>query len=175
MEQGIFSAPTRKRDFVRFCRNLGLNLGFAIGKRAEKQAVLDLVNRLHPRTTEHGLVRLGGTGDGGYLVPNDFDGIEACFSPGVCDRANFETDMIARDIRCYLTDASVQKTPIAHDLVHFTKKFLGVINDSQTITLDDWVNMMRRGLATCFSRWISRAPSGLSCSMSRRRRSSAFA
>ena len=140
MEHGIFSAPAGKRDFVRFCRNLSLKLGFTIGKRAEKQAVLDLVNRLHPRTAEHGLVRLGGTGDGGYLVPDDFEGIEACFSPGVCDRANFEIDMIARGIRCYLTDASVEKAPIADDLVHFTRKFLAVVNGSRTITLDDWVN-----------------------------------
>lgn len=145
MEQSIFSVPTRKHDFVMFCRNLGLNLGVAIGKRAEKQAVLDLVNRLHPRITKHALVRLGGTGDGGYLVPSDFDGIEACFSPGVCDRANFEADMIARGIRCYLTDASVQKAPIDHDLVHFTKKFLGVVNDDQTITLDNWVNTYAPG------------------------------
>ena len=26
---------------------------------------------------------IGGAGDGGYLVPDDLDGIEYCFSPGV--------------------------------------------------------------------------------------------
>lgn len=60
-------------------------------------------------------------GDGGYLIPDDLEGISACFSPGVDDRATFETSLIARGIPCFLADASVDKAPIDGDMIHFTK------------------------------------------------------
>ena len=37
-----------------------------------------------------------------------------------------------------MADGSVDKGPI--DGAHFTKKFLGVVNDATTIRLDNWVN-----------------------------------
>ena len=43
-----------------------------------------------PVKTEHELIRIGGSKDGGYLVPNDLSGIQACFSPGVSDLADFK-------------------------------------------------------------------------------------
>ena len=116
-----------------------LNLGFAVAMRTDKAAVNELLAKLHPLKTEYPLIRLGSRGDGGYLVPDDLDDIVACFSPGVDDRASFETSLIERGIPCFLADASVSAAPISGDMVHFTKKFLGVVNDETTITLDDWV------------------------------------
>jgi len=60
-------------------------------------------------------------------------------SPGVDNRATFETSLIERGIPCYLVDGSVDAAPIKGDMVHFSKKFLGVVNNETTITLDDWV------------------------------------
>lgn len=40
------------------------------------------------------LIRLGPNGDGGYLVPDDLTGIEACFSPGVCATSEFENTVL---------------------------------------------------------------------------------
>lgn len=124
-----------KYAFVSAC----LNLGFAVAIRTNIAAVRDLLARLHPLRTEHPLIRLGSVGDGGYLVPDDIEGIVACFSPGVDDRASFETSLIDRGISCFLADASVVAAPIQGDRIHFTRKFLGVVNDDTTITLDDWV------------------------------------
>jgi len=45
---------------------------------------------LRPYTTDKELIRLGAEKDGGYLIPNDLAGIEACFSPGVGNEFNFE-------------------------------------------------------------------------------------
>lgn len=86
-------------------------------------------------------------GDGGYLIPDDLEGISACFSPGVDDRATFETSLIARGIPCFLADASVDKAPIDGDMIHFTKKFLGVVNNDRTITLDNWIEANKPGKA----------------------------
>lgn len=96
---------------------------------------------MHPVTTEHELVRIGCSGDGGYLVPNDLDGITACFSPGVDNRATFEETLIARDIPCHLADASVNFNPIKDETKStFLKKYIGVLNNDLFITLDKWID-----------------------------------
>jgi hypothetical protein len=70
--------------------------------------------------------------------------IVACFSPGVGALAAFEAALVARGIPCYLADASVAGPPIADALIHFDKKFLGVVNDDTTMTLDMWVKSCAR-------------------------------
>jgi hypothetical protein len=117
-----------------------LNVGLSVGMRADLSAARALIARLHPLVTEHPLIRLGGRADGGYLVPDDFDGIAACFSPGVDNRVSFERSLIERGIPCYLADASVDRVPLESDKVHFLKKYVGTVNDDTTITLDDWVD-----------------------------------
>jgi hypothetical protein len=125
-----------KHAFATAC----LNLGISVAMQADQTAVRALVARLHPLATEHPLIRLGGRADGGYLVPDDLDDIAACFSPGVDNRVSFERSIIARGIPCYLADASVDRVPIEGDKVHFLKKFIGIIDDDRTITLDHWVD-----------------------------------
>lgn len=118
----------------------GLTLGLSIGKAAGENDVRSLVRRLHPVETEHSLIRLGSDGDGGYLVPDDLDGIAACFSPGVDNRVSFESGLVDRGIRCFLADASVPGAPYEHEKVHFVPKFVDVITGEHTTTLDDWVS-----------------------------------
>lgn len=48
-------------------------------------------------------------GDGGYLVPNDLEGIEACFSPGVDKISEFELDCLNYGMKIYMPDKSVEK------------------------------------------------------------------
>jgi hypothetical protein len=67
---------------------------------------------LRPVTCCKDLIRVGYDNDGGYLVPDDLEGIAACFSPGVGDRAFFETDLLDRfNIPSYLADKSVDGPP----------------------------------------------------------------
>ncbi len=61
-----------------------------------KQNILDLIYRLHPVKTEYDLIRFGPKGDGGYLLPDNLDNIEACFSPGVFEITKFEYDCYKR-------------------------------------------------------------------------------
>lgn len=115
------------------------NRGIALSHRTDMGLVRALIGRMRPRSVELPLIRLGGDNDGGYLVPDDLSGIEACFSPGVDVTATFEQSLVNRGIPCYLADGSVAGAPIKHPLVHFEKKFLGVVEDENTTTLDQWV------------------------------------
>jgi hypothetical protein len=61
----------------------------AISDTAPIGTLRDLLTRVRPVKTNFDLIRLGSKNDGGYLVPDDLDGIVACFSPGVSRIANF--------------------------------------------------------------------------------------
>jgi hypothetical protein len=113
--------------------------GISIGRCADFHQVEALIRLLRPVLTNNDLIRIGGRSDGGYLVPDDLDGIVGCFSPGVGPTVAFEQEVAARGIPCYLADASVPHPPIENDLFNFKKQFLGVVDDDSTITLDTWV------------------------------------
>lgn len=99
-----------------------------------------LIRKLRPVQTEKNLIRLGPHGDGGYLVPDDLEGIEACFSPGVSTVSGFESDCAERGMRVFLADKSVDRPPDDHTLFHFTKRFIGAFSNEDFMTMDDWVS-----------------------------------
>lgn len=99
-----------------------------------------LIRSLRPVATDRELIRLGPNTDGGYLVPDDLEGIEACFSPGVNTESRFEKDCADRGIKAFLADKSVDGPAESHELFHFTRKFVGAVSDKDFITLDRWVS-----------------------------------
>ncbi len=115
-----------------------LQMGATLGKQSNEMAVRDLIRRMRPRTPAHQLIRIGGENDGGYLLPDDIEGIVACFSPGVGSTSTFEEDMVRRQVPCFLADASVE-APFEHALINFEKKFIGVTHSESVTTLDEWV------------------------------------
>jgi hypothetical protein len=125
-----------------FLRNALLQSGLFASKLAPDSEVRSWMRQLRPKQTNKKLIRIGGNSDGGYLVPDDLDEIEFCFSPGVSDIANFEQDLANRGIRSFLADYSVEKAPIESEMISFLKKFLGTKNDEQTITLQTWIDQL---------------------------------
>ena len=115
-----------------------LRHGICIAPLANRSQIEELIESLKP--VETGLVRIGTKGDGGYLVPDDLDGIVACFSPGVARAASFEIELASKGLPCFLADFSVEGPPISHPLFHFQKKYLGSINNDRFMTLESWVN-----------------------------------
>jgi hypothetical protein len=89
--------------------------------------------------TSRGLTRFGPTGDGGYLMPDDLDGIQACVSPGVSTESRFDLDIAQCGIDVFMADASVDGPSLSHPRFHFTKKFLGLAPDDTTLTLDAFI------------------------------------
>lgn len=102
--------------------------------------ILSLLKKLFPlQCTDLKLIRLGPEGDGGYLIPDDLNGISACFSPGVSYISGFETDCAELGMKVFMADKSVTRPAGDHPLFHFTKKFVGVTSNDDFMTLDDWV------------------------------------
>jgi len=86
------------------------------------------------------LVRIGGEGDGGYLLPDIINKVSYCFSPGVSDVATFEQELSQKfNIKSYMADASVEKAPIEDENFNFIPKFLGSVTKDNFITLSDWI------------------------------------
>jgi len=54
-------------------------LGMDVVERTRNREVHELIRSLHPVDSGTELIRLGPQGDGGYLLPDDLDGIEYCF------------------------------------------------------------------------------------------------
>jgi len=120
--------------------------GVMISKIMSKERITQLIESLHPYQTQFDLIRLGPNGDGGYLVPNDLFGVEACFSPGVGMKSEFELQCI-RDygMKVFMADKSVDKPniDITKSKYNFLKKFIGSTNNKDFITVDNWVKSNR--------------------------------
>jgi hypothetical protein len=105
-----------------------------------EKAILPLV----PQPCGHSLILVGGRRDGGYLIPEDLSGIEACFSPGVYNFKNFEDELALRfgikSFMCdYSSDPTSLLTPLMDGMQFFEKKWLDVKAGAQSIDIDDWV------------------------------------
>lgn len=112
-------------------------------RQATPEHLLKLARRLRPVPCGFPMVRIGPRGDGGYLVPDDLAGIEACFSPGVGRTFAFEADLLARGIPSHLADASVPKPPDLPEGLTFDPVFLGARNADGLVTLDEWMRRRR--------------------------------
>ena len=128
-----------------------LENGIYVEAVVEKEIFLNLLKRLYPVKSEFDLIRIGGVNDGGYLLPNDFQGISACFSPGVADNASFEFDLFKKTgIESHLADYSVEGPPNGFQPKSFLKKYLGSINNDIYITLDSWIETKENSSNTDF-------------------------
>jgi hypothetical protein len=118
-------------------RGVWFEHGVGFDRAAPLRDVADLVAELQPKAISKPLRRFGTGADGGYLMPDDLDGVSACISPGVSTQVGFDLEIAERGIDVHLTDGSVSGPPIQHERFHFTKKFLDTYNSETTITLDD--------------------------------------
>lgn len=118
-------------------RALGLT-GLHAVRRTRRADLAGLIHALRPLETGRDLVRVGPDGDGGYLLPDDLDGIEYAFSPGVSDESGFEADLARRGMQVMLADYSVDGPAEQNDSFRFEKRFVGSFPSDTTMTMDDW-------------------------------------
>jgi hypothetical protein len=121
-------------------RKLLFTVGAKLSRSTNEEELLSLIQKLHPLETSRPLIRVGGLGDGGYLLPDDLDGIERCFSPGVAYTSKFEHALASKGIPSSLADYSVNAPIITSNLLKFDKKFIGVANSKKFMTLESWVS-----------------------------------
>ncbi len=106
--------------------------------------ISEILEIIRPKPSPRPLIRIGGSGDGAYLLPDDLSGISACFSPGVANRKDFEDELaerfgIASHMCDFSSDASKLKTPLRSGMQTFLKKWLDVNGSDDAISLDAWV------------------------------------
>ena len=61
------------------------------------------------------------------------------FSPGVGYIHGFENDLLKRGIKVYMADRTVEKPNLDSNNYEYIKKNIGSYDDSQTITIDNWI------------------------------------
>ena len=125
--------------YIRLGQSLSWRCGINATRLTSQNDMLELVGMLKPNYLGFNLIRLGGSCDGGYLLPDDLEGIRYCFSPGVSEIADFEKDLLDRGIFSFLADYSVDGPPPSLKKCHFEKKNIDVIDTEQTITLESWI------------------------------------
>jgi len=120
-------------------KNIGHSFDWRLTNAMSSQRIQRLADVIAPKQTGFDLIRMGGAGNGGYMVPDDLEGLTGSFSPGIGQTATFDEEMLARDIPCFMADASVSGPPISHPKLRFDPLFLGPKTKGKYISLDDWV------------------------------------
>ena len=115
--------------------------GLKLSRRTDEKALKGLILSLRPMETKVPLIRIGSKSDGGYLLPQDFDGVTTCFSAG-CDLTwHFEKQLDTEfNVRSVILD-SIDKKPI--DLgpkQTYIPFWLGNTNSERFITFDKWIS-----------------------------------
>ena len=111
-----------------------------IERSASLTDIMDFMASVRPRPIRKPLIRIGAPHDGGYLLPDDLDGITSCISPGVSEQVGFDGAIAARGIDVFMADASVERPPIDHERFHFTRKFLDTFEDDTHTRLETFVD-----------------------------------
>ena len=110
--------------------------GFTWRKSASAARVENFLRLFTPEVIDQPLIRVGSKHDGGYLIPDDLDGIGYVISPGVGPVVDFDADMAARGIDVVMLDASVKGPPLQHQRFHFKPLFLDSYVSATTTTID---------------------------------------
>lgn len=114
------------------------SLGYRVVRHTKLEDQRELLSSLQPENCGRELIRIGGDADGGYLLPDDLEGIEYCFSPGVSSIADFENQLADRGIRSFMADYSVNQPPFMRPEFCFERKYLGATEDEVFTTLASW-------------------------------------
>jgi hypothetical protein len=112
-------------------------MGIRIAKTRDEQSLVNFLRELHPLKFD--LIRLGGNGDGGYLIPDDLENITICFSPGVSNIMDFELDLAERGISSFMADFTVSPKSVSNPNFHFIQKFVGPMDSDQEINFQSWI------------------------------------
>lgn len=129
----------RKKIKKKICEYL-LTKNIFTSKKVPNSKISQILAMIKPKILTVDNIRLGGENDGGYIIPNDFDGIKYCFSPGVGDISKFEDELSKKEIKSFLADYSVDNKFKNSSYIDFEKKFLGSITYNNYISLRDWIS-----------------------------------
>lgn len=136
--------PSRRRELP---RDTILDFfGYRIERATDFSRIQSLLVSLKPFDAGVPLVRVGGFDDGGYLLPNCLDDIDAVISPGVGSSSDFELYFAEKKIPCILIDGTVSIEPVKHPQFTFVRKMLAPSSSlAEAITLAEAVELVGSG------------------------------
>ena len=112
-----------------------------VEKKSSEERVKKLLKKLLPYKINTNLVRIGEKNDGGYLVPEDFEGIKINYSAGVGMLTKFEADLINNySIYSKMLDYNEIDRSIIPNGCDFIKKKLSLRNNSEEISINNWLD-----------------------------------
>lgn len=98
--------------------------------QANAHKVRSLLAMLRPQTLSGSRkLRIGRFFDGGYVMVDDFIGIEAAYSIGINDDVSWDLDIVDRAIPVFQYDHTIEAVPVEHALARWRKMGLGAVND----------------------------------------------
>ena len=107
---------------------------------ASRSNVREALRLFTPWASGFPLIRVGGEGDGGYLVPDALTGIGSLFSPGVSETWDFEKWVADHyGMRSFMVDGSVDAPDGLTNLQQFRRVWLGPRSHDNVVSLEDWV------------------------------------
>lgn len=124
----------------RLVQNFFYNFNVHTNSTVDPSDVKSFISKLKDNQIKTDLVRVGHNFDGGYLAPDDFEGIKYCFSPGVGHSTSFEQELLNKyKINSFLLDTVNYKNKFNNFI--FDNLYLNSFSDfDKNITLSDWIS-----------------------------------
>ncbi|MEA1832400.1 hypothetical protein U8607_09910 [Methylobacterium durans] len=106
--------------------------------------LVPILRRLRPhRAIGAEKIRIGRDHDGGYVMVDDLDGVQAAYSLGISDDVSWDFDLANRGIEVLQFDHTIARCPIEHPLLRWSK--LGIEGlPSDDAQLDTLPNILTR-------------------------------
>lgn len=130
-----------KARILNFIRRVGLflNIHIHLSSLTTEKELKEFLKSLFPVKIDKELIRVGARADGGYIIPDDLEGVDALFSPGVGSKQDFDFECAHNGMKVFMADASVDGPINHHDNFVFTKKFIGALDNEEYMSIEEWV------------------------------------
>jgi hypothetical protein len=108
---------------------------------SRQSELCSLLSLLSPKRSDFTKVRIGSLGDGGYVLPNDLNGLAAVLSIGIGTEVSFDCEFADRGLTVYQYDHTVDGPPVFHSSFVFHRAAWGSTDGEHVQTLN---SMIRR-------------------------------
>ena len=105
--------------------------------------VLGLLQKMQQQNSAFSKIRVGSMGDGGYVLPDDLDGISHVLSIGVGQEVSFDLHFATRGVPIHQYDPTVAGPPVVHPNFLFNCLGWGEADGDQTISLGTMLSAHR--------------------------------
>ncbi|MBF0161690.1 MAG: hypothetical protein HQL88_05325 [Magnetococcales bacterium] len=87
--------------------------------------ILSVLKHFRKQDSQYRKIRVGTPGDGGYVIPDDLENIDAVLSLGIGADTSFDEYFANRGVDVFQYDPTVNGPPTPHERFHFRKIGLG--------------------------------------------------